>query len=77
MKPLGGGGGGYTGIRTRGVTLAKYRSLTLIIIFVISQVALLSVSDHFVLKTNPVPCPHEYIYIKSPMDWIVYPSLYL
>ena len=42
---------------------------------IVHQVALLGVSDHCVKKIKRTPCPHEYIYFKSPMDWIPYPAL--
>ena len=50
--------GGGAGILTMGVMLARYRSLALLIIFVVSLVALLGVSDHYEKKPNPIPCPH-------------------
>ena len=47
-----------------GVLVAIYRSLALLIIFVVSQVVLLGVSDYCVEKPIPVPFPHKYIYLK-------------
>ena len=49
MKPSRGGGGGeggYTGIRTRGLMMARYKSWFILFIFFL-QVVLLGVSDHF------------------------------
>ena len=72
MKPSkwGGGGGVYTGILTRGVTVAGYKPWELLIIFSVCHVALIGVSD-YCFKSTPIPCTHKYI-LKITIDCITY-----
>ena len=58
-------GGGYTGIRIRGVMVERYKSLALLIILAVFQVALLGVSDHCAKNPSPISYPHKHIYLKS------------
>ena len=48
----------------KGVNGGKIQSIGTSHYFIIRQVALLGVSDHCVKKKS-MPCPHEYIYLKS------------
>ena len=74
MKPSRVGGGGSTGIYRdphKGVNGGKILVIATSHFF-FSQLALRAIPDRFVKKkTNPIPSPHEYIYIKA-----LWPGLY-
>ena len=71
----GGGGGGGGGVHMNvhmGIMVERYRSLALLIIFVVCQVLFLGVYDNCVKnEPNSIPIPHKYISLKScGMDYI-------
>ena len=57
------GGGVINRDAYKGVNGCKIKAMVASHYFIVRQGALLGVSDHCVIKTKHVTCPHEYIYI--------------